>query len=43
MLKTEFFDKLLISDYTKKLKIDFFEILIIFKNLSKYIKSDYFN
>ena len=42
-LKTDFFYKLLFSVSTKKLKIDFFEILIIFNNLSKYVKSDFFN
>ena len=30
------------SAYTEKLKINFFKILIIFNNLSKYVKSDFF-
>ena len=39
-MKTDFFfQKLLFSTSIKKLKMDFFYILIIFKKLSKYMKS----
>ena len=41
-LKADFFQKLLFSVFTKKLKTDLFENLIIFKKLSKYIKIDFF-
>ena len=39
--KLIFFHKLLFSAYSKKLKIDFFDIMIILKNLSKYMRSDF--
>ena len=42
-MKTDFFQKLLFLASTKKLKTNFFKILIIFNNLSKYIKSDFFS
>ena len=38
-----FLGKLFFIIFIKKLKIDFFKILIIFKNLFKYIKSDFFS
>ena len=41
-MKTDFFQKLLFSASTKKLKTDFFENLIIFKKLFKHTKIDFF-
>ena len=40
-MKINFFDKLFFPAFIKKLKTYFFDILIIFKNLSKYIKSNF--
>ena len=42
-LKIDFFflQKLLFSNFSKKLKTDFFDNMIIFKKLSKYIKIDF--
>ena len=41
-LKTDFFQKLLFSTSSKKLKTGYFDNLIIFKNLSKLMKTDFF-
>ena len=38
-----FVEDILFGFYKKKLKTDFFEILIIFKKLFKYIKNIFFN
>ena len=42
MLKMDFFDILFFLTTNKNLKPDLFKILIIFKNLSDYVKSDFF-
>ena len=41
-MKTDFFQKLFFSTFTKELKSNFFEILIIFKKLSEYVKTGFF-
>ena len=42
-LKINFLKVILFNFYKKKLKTDFFEILMILKKLSKYMKIDFFN
>ena len=42
-MKTDIFEKLLFSVSTKRMKASFLKILIIFKKLSKYMKSDFFD
>ena len=42
-MKIFFFEKLLFLAFTKKLKINFFKIMIILKNLLKYVKSVFFS